>query len=209
MYHKYSQIFDNSSLIQNNAGFVDYGTLPVNNQVFYVAPQENSAMDPPDIPSPVVNSEPTTEPTTQPTTEPTTQPMRSEPTLQGSGKVMDGKMLPVLDTQFNLREICKQCILCEDHLSHQEKMCRDCIMKHLLALEGLAEEAITLDKDSKYPDIVSLPSDFRDIQRFWFSGEKTPHECSQALRKIRKKLMETTFPVIFEASCSTGACMTK
>ena len=39
-------------------------------------------------------------------------------------------LLPVMDCKFNFREICKQCILLEDHLTHNEKRCIDCCMKH-------------------------------------------------------------------------------
>jgi acetone carboxylase gamma subunit len=191
MYHKYSEFCRNTNMIQNVPGFVDYTSLPVSNQVFYVEPEKEQAVISPDIPEEAVSAPDISYKMEEPIQESTTT------------------MLPVLDTQFNLREICKQCILCEDHLSHQEKMCRDCIMKHFLALEGLAEEAITLDKNFEYPDIVSLPTDLREIQKSWFSGEKTPHECSQALRKIRKSLMESTFPVIFGSSCSSGVCTTK
>lgn len=46
---------------------------------------------------------------------------------------------------FNIREIVKQMILLEDHLSHAYKICPDCIRKHLLTIEALAEEATCLD----------------------------------------------------------------
>ena len=60
------------------------------------------------------------------------------------------KLLPVLDPCFNMREICKQCILLEDHLFQTEKRCTDCIKKHFLTIEALGEEAITLDKENEY-----------------------------------------------------------
>lgn len=121
----------------------------------------------------------------------------------------ENKLLPVLETKFNLREICKQCILLEDHLSQKEKQCHDCIVKHFLALEGLSEEAITLDKENENPNNVkNLPQKIRDLQKLWFKNPDKTHECSQELRKIRKSMMEDCFPIIFDEntnSCS-GKC---
>jgi len=120
------------------------------------------------------------------------------------------KLLPVLETKFNLREICKQCILLEDHLSQNEKQCHDCIVKHFLALEGLSEEAITLDKNNENPNNVQkLPEKIRELQKLWYENPEKTHECSQELRKIRKTMMEDCFPIIFDKntkSCSSNQC---
>ena len=123
-------------------------------------------------------------------------------------------LLPVLDCQFNLREICKQSILLEEHLTQPEKRCTDCCIKHFLALEGLSEEAISLDKEQKGPSIMKdLPTLIRSIQKQWYlDPDKNSHSCSQQLRSIRKSLMESCFPVIFDEnknklkSCSASAC---
>ncbi len=64
------------------------------------------------------------------------------------------KLLPIMDPIFNLREISKQLILLEDHLFHIRKRCSDCIKKHFLTAEALSEEAITLDIDCKYNEIL-------------------------------------------------------
>ena len=96
----------------------------------------------------------------------------------------------------NLREISKQCILLEDHLSQKEKSCTDCIIKHFLTLEALSEEAITLDIENKQ-DIKDLPTKFRDLQKQWYKKEKTNHDISQNIRKIRKNIMINSFPIIF------------
>lgn len=127
------------------------------------------------------------------------------------------QLLPVLDAKFNLREICKQCILLEDHLSHTEKRCVDCCMKHFLALEALSEEAIQLDKEQKLDEnVMTLPTKIRNIQKKWYkSPNSNANECSQELRKIRKLLMENSFPIIFDTNsnnvlrCSAKKCMLK
>lgn len=199
MYHKYSEFCKNANMIENVPGFVDYSSLPSSNEVFYF---QASTTEQPNVstePNVSIESNVSIEPSVSREVAVEKIPVESK---QDSQK----EMLPVLDTKFNLREICKQCILCEDHLSHEEKSCRDCIMKHFLALEGLAEEAVTLDRDASYPHIVTLPTELRHIQKTWYTGEKNAHECSQSLRRIRKRLMESSFPVIFESSCSSGAC---
>lgn len=129
----------------------------------------------------------------------------------------DVKLLPVLDYKFNMREICKQCILLEDHLSHLEKRCPDCCIKHFLALEALSEEAIQLDKKNEGVDVIyHLPERIRKIQKNWYKDpSKNATKCSQDLREIRKELMETSFPIIFDEdknkklSCSSSYCSLK
>jgi hypothetical protein len=131
-------------------------------------------------------------------------------------------LLPVLDCRFNLREICKQSILLEDHLSHDKKRCYDCCIKHFLAIEGLSEEAVTLDKDSTYKNLLAdIPNKVRAIQEFWYTNpEQNSHKCSQMLREIRKDFQQKVFNIIFDdssvegdgavgGSCSGGTCKIK
>lgn len=117
-------------------------------------------------------------------------------------------LLPVLDPVFNLREICKQSILLEDHLTHDEKRCTDCCIKHFLALEGLCEEAITLDKEKKHLEkIERLPKYVREVARKWYENpSKNALECAQMLRKMRKDFQENSFDVIFNKSCGANSC---
>ena len=124
---------------------------------------------------------------------------------------IDENLLPVMDCKFNFREICKQCILLEDHLTHNEKRCIDCCMKHFLALEGLSEEAIQLDKTQEHYQLAKeLPSKIRNIQKIWHEDpQKNAHQCAQMLRDIRKKLMESCFSIVFDNSCDNGICKIK
>jgi hypothetical protein len=105
-------------------------------------------------------------------------------------------LLPVLDPMFNMREMCKQIILLEDHLFQKEKRCHDCICKHFLTIEALAEEAITLDKTSKYPELVNLPQKIRTITKKYISNHKDPKQpalTGQDLRVLRKNFMLKCF----------------
>jgi hypothetical protein len=107
--------------------------------------------------------------------------------------------------------MCKQSILLEDHLSHQEKRCLDCCIKHFLFLEGLCEEAITLDKSGQYTSqLQNLSHKIRQLQKLFLDNPiENSHQCSQELRVIRKQFQPEVFGMIFDdknlASCS-GYC---
>jgi hypothetical protein len=101
-----------------------------------------------------------------------------------------GKLLPVLDAGFNMREISKNCALLEEHLNQKSKRCEDCIKKHFLILEGLAEEAISLDSKNEYKiSEMDLPDKLRKIQKEYIAS-KDAEKVAQELRQIRKPLME-------------------
>lgn len=109
-----------------------------------------------------------------------------------------GNLYPILDPRFNLRESAKHLILLEDHLFHEGKRCRDCILKHLLTIEGFLEEAITLDKKGEYiPQIKDGIQNFRQVFKTISdklkSGNLSDEECcrlAQRLRVIRKPLCQ-------------------
>jgi len=128
------------------------------------------------------------------------------------------KLLPVLNYQFNAREICKQCIMLEDHLTHPEKRCYDCCMKHFLAIEGFAEEALTLDKDYEigkghdvYVSLLDLPGRIRQLQQKYYEAPVDNHNCheiAQQLRQVRKTFQSSCFGIIFkDYECQDGSCM--
>ena len=96
--------------------------------------------------------------------------------------------LTIKDPLFNLREIVKQLLLVEDHLSHSHKLCPDCIRKHLLTIEALAEEAETLDEAGIYKaGMEGLAEKTRQWIMDLVDGDAPP-EVAQGIREIRKKL---------------------
>jgi hypothetical protein len=114
----------------------------------------------------------------------------------GEGCKSCDSLLPVLDPRFNMREICKQSVLLEDHLFQKEKRCHDCIIKHFLTIEGLSEEAITLDKEQKYPELIDLPQKIRVIEQKYLKNHTDPKQpaiTAQELREIRKGYMQKCF----------------
>lgn len=135
-------------------------------------------------------------------------PIETEPPRHSKISGQDtANLLPVMDPAFNLREICKQCILLEDHLSHNEKRCFDCCVKHFLTIEALAEEALTLGPCP--PKVKDLPTRVRHLQSQWHRDpDNNAPAVSQELRKIRKDFQLDAFDVVFRSSgsCQDGVC---
>lgn len=100
---------------------------------------------------------------------------------------------PLNSPLFNLREISKQMILLEDHLSDDEKFCPDCIRKHMLTIEALAEEALMLDESGKFSRKNQTIA--RNARRWMtrFSDGVDKRTISQQVRKDRKALVEISF----------------
>jgi len=105
-----------------------------------------------------------------------------------------GSDLGLMDPLFNLREIAKNLILLEDHLAHTRKRCLDCIRKHCMTIEALADEAVGLDKTGIYEDTCKAIS---VLAREWatgLSGKLNLREVMQEIRQVRKQLM----PIVFD-----------
>ena len=102
-------------------------------------------------------------------------------------------MLDIFNPLHNVKEICKEFVLLEDHLQAPEKKCPDCIRKHLLKAEAFAEEAIALDKTGEHLAVCKpLPTAIREIQNAFMKGEND-HRLGQRVRKLRKKLTPLCF----------------
>ena len=96
----------------------------------------------------------------------------------------------LMHPQFNMREIAKQMVLLEDHLAHANKHCPDCIRKHLLTIEALAEEAVTLDKEGKYRETGERCA---EAARCWleqFHDHRPASDLGQEIRLVRKMLVQ-------------------
>lgn len=96
--------------------------------------------------------------------------------------------------QFNLREVTKQLLLLEDHLSDDDKYCVDCIRKHMMMVEALSDEAIQMD-----PGSYCLHDCRRNVNLItkWMTqfndGRKSAYKIAQDIRKRRKDLIQKTF----------------
>jgi len=107
--------------------------------------------------------------------------------------------LSITNPMFNWREIAKQMVLVEDHLFHAYKGCPDCIKKHLLTIEALAEEIPSLLVGQARSEGVTLPPDatkgaegLAELARAWMErlldGED-PASVASDIRVIRKGML--------------------
>lgn len=117
-------------------------------------------------------------------------------------------MNPILKCDWNMREIVKQMILLEGHVNPVSNRCYDCMQKHVMTIEGLAEEAkslVTPDRPSSvnmrvYDEIASFARDVHQriiAIRGNVEEEKDVHRLkedeyvalAQGIRKFRKYLI--------------------
>jgi hypothetical protein len=124
----------------------------------------------------------------------------------------DQGLLPIMSPLYNLREICKQIVLLEDHLNQPRKRCPDCIRKHFLTIEALFEEAVSLDKELKYVDVLDgKAEEVRKLQAVWLDTRESEHAhrfyliLAQALRVLRKSFAGHCFDVRKMASMERKA----
>lgn len=113
---------------------------------------------------------------------------------------------PILDPKFNMREVAKQALLLEDHLNNLKKRCYDCIRKHFLIVDGLLEEAVSLEQN------VDLRSVYRQRYMNWLALEKqysnnpldsnNLDNLSKSIRVFRKPLVAEYFDLIREYDLS-------
>lgn len=96
---------------------------------------------------------------------------------------------PLNSAEFNLREIAKQYLLLEDHLTDPDKYCIDCIRKHLMMTEALAEESIAMDSLSPH---VSRCEEIASNARHWIKkfNKTNRREIAHEIRLIRKDLVK-------------------
>lgn len=123
------------------------------------------------------------------------------------------KLLPVLRPCQNMRDIIKQMALLEDHMFQPTKRCKDCIRKHFLTIEGLAEECATLCKPTAIlPETRDITSNVRILHHAWEHRPKDAvmnEHVAGRLRKMRKNLMKkyAALPVDKLPSKETAAVM--
>lgn len=102
-------------------------------------------------------------------------------------------LLPVMRPYQNAREIIKQLTMLEDHLNNADKRCTDCITKHFLMIEGLAEELGSLCVHANTNACKDLSSNVRVLHHAWAAApgeDRVVHGVGQELRLIRKSLMK-------------------
>ena len=115
-------------------------------------------------------------------------------------------LLDVFDPRHNMREMAKEMLLLEDHMAQPAKFCPDCIRKHLLRTEALAEEAVQLDVEGEHQEyLLPLPGQVRNLQRAFLDNEAVSDRAAslkgrlalqQQVRSMRKALSKKSFSAL-------------
>lgn len=114
-------------------------------------------------------------------------------------------LLPVFEPMHNAREMAKQLVLLEDHLVQTSKHCPDCIRKHLLTAEALAEEAVSLDKGGQHRDYFrSAAQEVREISRA-FLANHSRGALQQRVRLLRKSMSKNGFSALDKTSAQKAS----
>jgi len=97
--------------------------------------------------------------------------------------------MSIHDPKFNLREIAKHLCLLEDHLAHADKVCPDCIKKHLLTIEALAEEGTCLDVNRVFDGGLDAIAGAARIWMEMFTDQTCLHDLAEKVRQVRKHIV--------------------
>lgn len=109
-------------------------------------------------------------------------------------RMVSRKRRPALSSaEFNMREIVKQFLLLEDHLTDDEKFCVDCIRKHLMMVEGLAEESLALEPSGMWVGDAKRFASFARRVLIKFTDGYDRERLARSVRLVRKKLMARVY----------------
>ena len=94
----------------------------------------------------------------------------------------------IRDPALNLKDVTKELLLLEDHLTIPDRQCPDCIRKHLLKSEALLDEALQLDTEQKWKGLI-VPARTVVVKTRQAYEAKTPFTTlSGNIRTLRKEL---------------------
>lgn len=95
------------------------------------------------------------------------------------------------DPRFNLREVCKNWLLLEQHLTDADKYCPDCIRKHCMLAEAYTDEAFNLDAKREWTALCETVR--LDNGRIQDAIRQGLPEAASIVRQARKTLQ----PIVF------------
>jgi len=114
-------------------------------------------------------------------------------TSDKSSKMVPLQLPHILEPLHNMRELTKQLLCLEDHLSCTERRCEDCIHKHLLYAEALADEGCALDEEGPLRrDFERVACDLHRMELAFFgvpAASRDPRKIKAAVRTSRKYLV--------------------
>jgi hypothetical protein len=102
----------------------------------------------------------------------------------------------VNDPDYNMKEVIKQSVLLEQHLSDPRKACRSCIAKHFLTIVALCEEALGLagERAAQFPLLSDSAEVYSRIMNRWLAVKESRNETwlsvHDELRVRRRRLID-------------------
>ncbi len=115
---------------------------------------------------------------------------------------------PVSDPAYNMREIAKQSILLEEHLTVDAKFCVDCVTKHFLHIIGLANEAAMLAgaDAARFPLLDAAGPTYSRLFERWLATRggagalDARLQIAGEMRDYRKKVIAAYWPNVAAAA---------
>lgn len=107
-----------------------------------------------------------------------------------------GNIDNVNDPVYNMKNIIKQTILLEEHLAEDRKYCQQCCVKHFNHIIGLAEEAIWMSDNKKYPLMNESAQLYNKWFEIWVKNRENATLRKDILinmRKLRQALIKTYY----------------
>lgn len=102
------------------------------------------------------------------------------------------------DPVYNVKEVIKQSVLLEEHLTQKNKRCQDCSIKHFYLITGYITECVSLagSRVHEYPLIEECVGYYQGLFDEYLNHrweEAKLLEIADKLRAMRKKLVAAYF----------------
>ena len=104
-----------------------------------------------------------------------------------SSKDSCGAIDDVNNPAYNMKEVIKNTLLIEDHLSNKNKYCKQCLVKHFLLSQSYLSEAVWMaaDKTKQYPLLEETVPFYNSIFDDWYANMDNDETRLQILAKLR------------------------
>jgi len=119
-----------------------------------------------------------------------------EPTQGSCTSKTCGAIDPVNDPDYNVREVIKNTILLEQHLSDANKYCKTCITKHFLLSIGLLEEAVWMAGSRSNLD--DYTEKYQSLFKYWHGNMDDDTTRLHVLVELREWRRESMIQYYFE-----------
>lgn len=102
---------------------------------------------------------------------------------------------PINDPDYNVKEVIKNTLLIEQHLSEKKKYCKPCLLKHYLLSQALLDEAVWMAGCSckEYPNLEESLEFYENNFQKWHKNmddDENRLQVLEELRAWRQKMIE-------------------